>query len=208
VRNKIQILIATSTLAWGVNFPARLVIIKGTEYFDPKAHRYEQMPATDLLQMIGRAGRPQFDTKGVAVVYCEQSRKMFYRKYLNDPFPIESSLIPQIDDHINAEIARGTISNKQECIDWFTWSYAFRRILKNPNFYNLPDNKNESIKKFLCDLVDSSIQRLAQSNCVEVDDQRGTLAPKELGYIASNYYLKHETVRYFEKELKPNMTFK
>ena len=36
VENKIQILIATSTLAWGVNFPAKLVIIKGTEFFDPK----------------------------------------------------------------------------------------------------------------------------------------------------------------------------
>jgi len=32
----IQIVIATSTLAWGVNFPAHLVIVKGTEYFDPK----------------------------------------------------------------------------------------------------------------------------------------------------------------------------
>jgi activating signal cointegrator complex subunit 3 len=30
---KIQILIATSTLAWGVNFPAHLVIVKGTEFF-------------------------------------------------------------------------------------------------------------------------------------------------------------------------------
>lgn len=57
--------------------------------------------------MIGRAGRPQFDDRGVAVVYCENSKKNFYRKFLNDPFPIESSLLLQIADHANAEIARG-----------------------------------------------------------------------------------------------------
>lgn len=34
VAGKIQILVATSTLAWGVNTPAHLVVIKGTEYFD------------------------------------------------------------------------------------------------------------------------------------------------------------------------------
>lgn len=34
VEGKIQILVATSTLAWGVNTPAHLVIIKGTEFFD------------------------------------------------------------------------------------------------------------------------------------------------------------------------------
>ena len=34
-----QILVATSTLAWGVNTPAHLVVIKGTEYFDaPSRH--------------------------------------------------------------------------------------------------------------------------------------------------------------------------
>ena len=51
-------LVATATLAWGVNLPARLVIIKGTEYFDSKSKRYVDMPVTDILQMIGRAGRP------------------------------------------------------------------------------------------------------------------------------------------------------
>ena len=39
VNQKIQVLIATATVAWGVNFPSDLVVIKGTEYFDPKQKR-------------------------------------------------------------------------------------------------------------------------------------------------------------------------
>ena len=61
---KIQVLVCTSTLAWGVNFPAHLVVVKGTEYYDGKLKRYVDFPVTDILQMIGRAGRPQFDDSG------------------------------------------------------------------------------------------------------------------------------------------------
>ena len=53
----LKVLIATATLAWGVNFPAHLVIVKGTEYYDGKTHRYVDYPITDVLQMMGRAGR-------------------------------------------------------------------------------------------------------------------------------------------------------
>ena len=41
-----QVLIATSTLAWGVNFPAHLVVVKGTEYFDGKTRRCVDFPIT------------------------------------------------------------------------------------------------------------------------------------------------------------------
>jgi activating signal cointegrator complex subunit 3 len=77
---KIQVLVATSTLAWGVNTPAHLVIVKGTEYFDGKSSRYVDYPLTDVLQMIGRAGRPGFDDRGSAVVMSTEDKKPFYKK--------------------------------------------------------------------------------------------------------------------------------
>lgn len=89
----LQVLITTSTLAWGVNFPAHLVIVKGTEYFDGKTQRYVDYPITDVLQMMGRAGRPQYDDRGVAVILVHDIKKHFYKKFLYEPFPVESKLV-------------------------------------------------------------------------------------------------------------------
>lgn len=90
-----QILIATSTLAWGVNFPAHLVVVKGTEYYDGKTRRYVDFPITDVLQMMGRAGRPQYDDHGVAVILVHDIKKHFYKKFLYEPFPVESRFVMQ-----------------------------------------------------------------------------------------------------------------
>jgi len=49
--------VATSTLAMGVNLPAHLVILKSTQYYNMGCH--EEYSDTQILQMIGRAGRPQ-----------------------------------------------------------------------------------------------------------------------------------------------------
>jgi activating signal cointegrator complex subunit 3 len=38
-----------------------------------------------------------------------EEKKNFYKKFLYEPFPVESSLAGQITDHINAEIASGTL---------------------------------------------------------------------------------------------------
>lgn len=107
VSGKIQVLVCTSTLAWGVNFPAHLVIIKGTEYYDAKLKRYQPFAVTDVLQMMGRAGRPQFDKSGVAMIFVQEALKDFYKKFLYEPFPVESRLPEFLHNHINAEIASG-----------------------------------------------------------------------------------------------------
>lgn len=174
VNQKIQVLIATATLAWGVNFPAHLVVIKGTEYFDGKTKRYIDMPITDVLQMMGRAGRPQYDTSGVACVFVQDIKKNFYKKFLYEPFPIESNLMQVLPDHINAEIASGTITTKDTLMEYMTWTYFFRRLLENPSYYNLSEIEPAAVQRFLSDLVDAVVNTLVENNCVELNDEVST----------------------------------
>uniref|UniRef100_A0A8B9HHQ3 Activating signal cointegrator 1 complex subunit 3 n=1 Tax=Astyanax mexicanus TaxID=7994 RepID=A0A8B9HHQ3_ASTMX len=203
VNCKIQVLIATSTLAWGVNFPAHLVIVKGTEYYDGKTHRYVDYPITDVLQMMGRAGRPQFDDQGKAVILVHDIKKDFYKKFLYEPFPVESSLLGVLSDHLNAEIAAGTVTSKQDAMDYITWTYFFRRLVMNPSYYNLDDINHETINKFLSNLVEKSLRDLECSYCMEI--QEVCVLPLTYGRIASYYYLKHQTVRMFKERLKPDL---
>ncbi|XP_023618051.1 activating signal cointegrator 1 complex subunit 3 isoform X3 [Myotis lucifugus] len=203
VNCKVQVLIATSTLAWGVNFPAHLVIIKGTEYYDGKTRRYVDFPITDVLQMMGRAGRPQFDDQGKAVILVHDIKKDFYKKFLYEPFPVESSLLGVLSDHLNAEIAGGTITSKQDAMDYITWTYFFRRLIMNPSYYNLSDVSHDSVNKFLSFLIEKSLVELERSYCIEIGEDNRSIEPLTYGRIASYYYLKHQTVKMFKERLKP-----
>lgn len=162
-------------MAWGVNFPAHLVVIKGTEYYDGKLKRYVDMPITDVLQMMGRAGRPQFDDSGVAVVLVHDLKKNFYKKFLYEPFPVESSLMGMLPDHINAEIVAGTIKNKQEFLDYLTWTYYFRRLMKNPKYYDLDILEPHCINEYLSRLVEITIKSLMDSHCIDYDEVSVTM---------------------------------
>ncbi|NWZ14573.1 ASCC3 protein, partial [Agelaius phoeniceus] len=203
VNCKIQVLIATSTLAWGVNFPAHLVIVKGTEYYDGKTRRYVDYPITDVLQMMGRAGRPQFDDQGKAVILVHDIKKDFYKKFLYEPFPVESSLLEVLADHLNAEIAAGTITSKQDAMDYITWTYFFRRLIMNPTYYNLDDVSHDTMNKYLSSLVEKSLFDLEGSYCIEVGEDNRSIEPLTYGRIASYYYLKHPTIGMFKDQLKP-----
>lgn len=205
VNCKIQVLIATSTLAWGVNFPAHLVVVKGTEYYDGKSRRYVDYPITDVLQMMGRAGRPQFDDQGKAVILVHDIKKDFYKKFLYEPFPVESSLLTVLSDHLNAEIAAGTIASKQDAMDYITWTYFFRRLVMNPSYYNLEDISHESINKYLSTLVERGLRDLECSYCIEIKEDDRTIEPLTYGRISSYYYLKHQTIRMFKERLKPEL---
>lgn len=202
--NKIQVLVSTSTLAWGVNLPAHLVIIKGTEYYDGKLKRYVDFPITDILQMMGRAGRPQYDQHGKAVILVHEPKKSFYKKFLYEPFPVESSLRDQLHNHFNAEIVSGTVCNKEDAIHYLTWTYFYRRLMVNPAYYGLEDTDPGIISSYLSRLVQSTIEDLEDSGCIKIKEDG--VEPMMLGSIASQYYLSFLTVSMFGSNLGPELS--
>ncbi|EAQ88122.1 hypothetical protein CHGG_04741 [Chaetomium globosum CBS 148.51] len=214
LNNKIQILIATSTLAWGVNLPAHLVVVKGTQYYDAKIEAYKDMDLTDVLQMLGRAGRPQFDNSGVARIFTQDSKKDFYKHFLHTGFPVESSLHTVLDNHLCAEICAETIITKQDALDYLTWTFFFRRLHKNPSYYGLEISAEEHnsttaqqmANVFMISMVDSSLTELTDSKCVEVYPN-GDVDPTPLGKIMSYYYLSHKTIRQLVQKAKPQASF-
>jgi antiviral helicase SLH1 len=212
--NKIQILVATSTLAWGVNLPAHLVVVKGTQFFDAKTEGYKDMDLTDVLQMLGRAGRPQFDSSGIARIFTQDSKKEFYKHFLHTGFPIESALHKVLDNHLGAEISAGTISTKQDALDYLTWTFFFRRLHKNPSFYGLEISAEEHntiaaqtmANDYMISLVETSLNELAESSCISIEGT-GDIDSTPLGKIMSYYYLSHQTIRYLAKHAKRDASF-
>lgn len=214
LNNKIQILVATSTLAWGVNLPAHLVVVKGTQFFDAKIEGYKDMDLTDVLQMLGRAGRPQFDNSGVARIFTKEASKDFYKHFLHTGFPVESSLHTVLDNHLCAEVSAETVVTKQDALDYLTWTFFFRRLHKNPSYYGLEISAEEHnsitaqqlANDFMIEMVDKSLNELSQSKCVEVYPN-GDVDSTPMGKIMSYYYLSHKTIRYLVKLAKPQASF-
>jgi len=94
-------------LARGVNLPAHTVIIKGTQIYHPEKGRWVELSSQDVLQMLGRGGRPQFDTHGEGIIMTNHSE--YYLSLLNQQIPIESQFMSKLADNHNAEIALGTL---------------------------------------------------------------------------------------------------
>ena len=102
-----QVLVSTATLAWGVNLPAHTVIIKGTQIYSPDKGRWMELSALDVLQMLGRAGRPQYDTKGEGILITNHSELQYYLSLLNQQLPVESQMVSKLADVLNSELVLG-----------------------------------------------------------------------------------------------------
>lgn len=92
----LKVIVATPTLAAGVNLPARTVIIGDIYRFNRKLLGFhEQISVMEYKQMSGRAGRPGYDEIGEAIIVAKSKEEAndLFRKYINSkPEPLESKL--------------------------------------------------------------------------------------------------------------------
>ncbi|RID74276.1 hypothetical protein BRARA_B01383 [Brassica rapa] len=204
----VQVLVSTATLAWGVNLPAHTVIIKGTQVYNPEKGAWMELSPLDVMQMLGRAGRPQYDEYGEGIIITGYSELQYYLSLMNEQLPIESQFISKLADQLNAEIVLGTVQNAKEACHWLGYTYLYIRMVRNPTLYGLaPDAlvKDVVLEERRADLIHSAATILDKNNLVKYDRKSGYFQVTDLGRIASYYYISHGTIATYNEHLKPTM---
>ncbi|MCI4329738.1 MAG: ski2-like helicase, partial [Thermoplasmata archaeon] len=124
-RNRVlKALVATPTLAAGINLPARRVIVRDTTRYDDHLGMQAPISAMEVQQMCGRAGRPRFDTAGEAVLLArsEDEAERFLDQYLSaPPERVQSRLAaePALRMHLLALVASGQVGTEAELEKFF-----------------------------------------------------------------------------------------
>ncbi|XP_051869190.1 probable ATP-dependent DNA helicase HFM1 [Pristis pectinata] len=191
----LPVLFTTSTLAMGVNLPAHLVVIKSTMHY--AGGMFQEYSETDILQMMGRAGRPQFDTTATVVIMTRNQTKDKYTQMLNGAYTIESSLHKHLVEHLNAEIILNTITDVNVALEWIRSTFLYIRALKNPNHYGFATGLDRAgIEAKLQELCLKNLQALSSIGLLRMDEEIN-FKPTETGKLMARYSIAFETMKLF-----------
>jgi len=122
-QGKIKVLTATPTLAFGVNLPARIVVIQDYRRYEP-GYGYYPISVLEYKQMAGRAGRPKYDKVGEAILTAKTADEADYlmESYiLARPERIWSRLAVEriLRSHVLATIAADFAHTERGIYDFF-----------------------------------------------------------------------------------------
>ncbi|KAG8734229.1 Sec63 [Ceratobasidium sp. 423] len=191
---KLSVVVATSTLAVGVNFPAHIVVVKGVTQWSGTG--WTEYSSQDIMQMLGRAGRPQFDREGIAIIMCDKSLESKYKLLATGGSQLESTLHCNLTEHINSEIGLGTITGVDSAKQWLRKTFLFRRIQKNPAHYKIDLPETASWEGCVDSLVTKSLSILKETQLVKHKENEDALSLTQFGEIMS-YYIRQSTMKLF-----------
>ena len=76
-QGRIKVLTATPTLAFGMNLPARIVIVQDYRRYEA-GYGYYPISVLEYKQMAGRAGRPKYDKNGESILIAKTADEADY----------------------------------------------------------------------------------------------------------------------------------
>ncbi|MCX8178604.1 MAG: DEAD/DEAH box helicase [Candidatus Aenigmarchaeota archaeon] len=123
----IKAIVATPTLAQGVNTPSHRVIIRDVKrFYAGIGARY--IPVFEYKQMAGRAGRPEFNSEGESILIAKNEEEAFElaERYINgESEEIQSKLAlePVLRMHVLALISSGFVKNLNQLYDFFRQTF-------------------------------------------------------------------------------------
>lgn len=119
----LKCIVATPTLAAGINLPARTVIVRDVRRFDSNIG-YTTIPVLEIKQMCGRAGRPRFDKYGEAILVGrnQEEKDMLLETYLlgeNEKIFSKLGTEPAVRSHVLALVATKAASSIEDLKSFF-----------------------------------------------------------------------------------------
>lgn len=172
-----------------------MVIIKHTASYQGKGGSGGCKEYSDLevMQMLGRAGRPQFDNSAVAVILTRLQRQQHYEKMVTGQEVLESCLHKNLIDHLNAEIGLGTITSASTAKKWLCGTFLYVRLQANPEHYkNGGHSFGGNLDERLDSICNEAITLLEDQKLIESQPK---LQCTEFGDAMARYYLRFDTMK-------------
>ncbi|MEU6201169.1 DEAD/DEAH box helicase [Streptomyces sp. NPDC047061] len=114
-----DVLVATSTVAAGVNLPARAVVVRDTKI----GHR--DVDIATIQQMFGRAGRlGEGENAGWAFMIVDETERRHWQGQLAGGYTVDSQINSSLADHVLAEMVQGRIRTVEDAREWWTGTFA------------------------------------------------------------------------------------
>ncbi|MEU2258237.1 DEAD/DEAH box helicase [Nocardia xishanensis] len=116
---ELDVLVATSTVAAGVNMPARAVVVQDTEV------GLKSIDVATVQQMFGRAGRVGAgENEGWAFLIVDDVERAVWQRKLLAGFRVDSQIQDSFPEHVLAEAIQGRINSLSQAERWCAQTLA------------------------------------------------------------------------------------
>lgn len=172
-------------------------MLKGTVgYQDGGLCEYSDL---EVMQMLGRAGRPQFESSAVAIIFTRSQNKKRYEELGSGQQILESTLHKNLIEHLNSELSLGTFETLRGAKKWLNGTFLSVRLRQNPRYYsdltegnaysNIPASTMDEKLERICEVV---IENLRAARLVEGNPK---FQPTEYGRAMSKYMIRFDTMK-------------